>query len=421
MSNAYTSTEGLNLDDYVLATYYIATERSVDILKYAEAIGFEQTTGTWVRVPAETPDVRERHGARVVGLYEVPAYEYEVPGGVQQRQFILRLAYPVVNIGSNFPLLLTTLSGNISSAGVLKLLDVEFPPSYLRSFPGPKFGVEGLRKILGVFDRPLVLNMIKPCTGFSPEVGARLFYEAGIGGVDIIKDDELIADPPFCPLKARIQKYMEQARRIYVESGKRILYTPNVTDRADRILDKARQAIDAGANALMINYLTVGMAGIEILAEANDIQVPILGHSDFAGAMYESPISGVSSLLLQGKFPRMLGLDMVLVLNPHGKFPFLRDRYLQVCQSLTGPYGGLKPAFPLIGAGVHPGMVGKILAEIGDDCIIGAGGAIHAHPLGPAAGTQAFFQAIQASRCGASLEEAAKEYRELQAALETWK
>jgi 2,3-diketo-5-methylthiopentyl-1-phosphate enolase len=417
----YTLQEGLNVEEYVMATYFIGVKPEADILQYAESIAFEQTTGTWVKVPEETEDVREKYGGKVIGIYEVPAYEYLVPKEVQERRFIIRIAYPIINFGHNFPLLLTTVLGNISSLGIIKLIDVEFPPNYVQKFKGPKFGIEGIRKILGAYNRPLVLNMIKPCTGFTPEVGARLFYEAGKGGVDVIKDDELIADPSFCPLKIRIKKYMEQCRRIYEESGKKILYTPNITSRPDKILDLAKEAVDAGANALMINYLTVGIGAIEVLAESDEVPLPILGHSDFAGALYESPFSGVSSTLLQGKFPRLLGLDMVLVLNPYGKFPFLRDQYLKVCQNLRSRFFHLKPIFPMIGGGVHPGVMDKMINDLGIDFIIGAGGAIHGHPQGPSAGTKAFFQAIEAVLSGIKLEEAAQGHEELAKALRVWK
>jgi 2,3-diketo-5-methylthiopentyl-1-phosphate enolase len=265
---AFVPLEGIHSEDYIIATYLIGTERDVDIFKYAQGIAFEQTTGTWVRVPWETEDLRETHGGKVVGIYEIPAYECTLPRGMEERQFIVRLAYPVINLGSNFPLLLTTVAGEISSHGRIKLLDLEFPKRYVEMYKGPRFGIDGVRKILGVFDRPLLLNMIKPCTGFSPEVGAKLLYEVGKGGVDIIKDDELIVDPPFCPLKVRVKKYMEQCRRIYEEIGRVVLYTPNITDRPDKILDHAREAIDAGAKGLMISYLPAGFSSIQVLVES---------------------------------------------------------------------------------------------------------------------------------------------------------
>lgn len=418
---AFVPLEGIHSEDYVIATYLIGTERDVDIFKYAQGIAFEQTTGTWVRVPWETEDLRETHGGKVVGIYEVPAHECTIPKGMEERQFIVRLAYPVINLGSNFPLLLTTVAGEISSHGRIKLLDLEFPKRYAEMYKGPRFGIDGVRKILGVFDRPLLLNMIKPCTGFSPEVGAKLLYEVGKGGADIIKDDELIVDPPFCPLKVRVKKYMEQCKRIYEEIGRVVLYTPNITDRPDKILDHAREAIDAGAKGLMISYLPAGFSSIQVLVESRDIQVPLLGHSGFSGLLYESPSSGMSSALLQGKLPRLLGLDMVLVLNPYAQFPVLRDQYLKICRLLQAPFFDLKPGFPMIGGGVHPGRVTEIINDIGKDCIIGAGGAIHGHPLGPMAGAKAFSQALEATRSGMKLEEAATRCEELRIALSTWK
>lgn len=414
-------TEGIDVEDYLIGSYFVGTNKDVDIFKYAENVVVEQTTGTWLAVPEETVDVKMKHGGRVLSIFEIPAYETMIPPEVTSRQFILRLAFPIINFGNNIPMMLSSMFGNISSFGTIKLLDIEFPEKYVGMFKGPKFGVQGIRQILKVYDRPLLLNMIKPCTGFSPEVGAKLFYEAASGGLDIIKDDELLANPPFCPLETRVKKYMEQCKRVFEETGKTVLYTANVTDRPDRIYDNARKAIDAGANALMLNYVTAGLASIETLAEASDIQVPILGHSDFGGAFSESPFCGVSSALLQGKLARLLGLDMVLVLNPYGKFPMLRDQYLRTFYNLTGPLYKTKTAFPVLGGGTHPGQVGRMMDDLGTDFIIGAGGAIHGHPMGPRAGTRAFFQCIKAMQSEKSLDDAAQHNEELRVALEIWK
>ena len=89
--------------------------------------------------------------------------------------------------------------------GRIKLLDIEFPKKYLEGFKGPKFGIEGIRKLLGVSKRPLLNNMIKPCTGFTPEVGAKFFYSAAAGGVDIIKDDELLSETEYNKRTARVK------------------------------------------------------------------------------------------------------------------------------------------------------------------------------------------------------------------------
>jgi 2,3-diketo-5-methylthiopentyl-1-phosphate enolase len=405
---------------YVIATYYLETGRGADIVKKISAIAVEQTTGTWVPVPEETPEMREKHVAKVVGIYEVPGHEFEVPGNLEARQFIFQLAYPAVNFGPQIPMLLSTVIGNISMSGKLKLLDLKFPKSFLNSFKGPKFGTQGIRELLGIPERPLLNNMIKPCTGYTPEVGARLFSQAIRGGVDIVKDDELIADPPFCPMVERVKLYMAEARRYYEETGNKVLYTVNITDRADKVKENAKRALDAGANALMINYLTAGITALQSLAEDPEINVPILAHLDFAGTMYESPYSGISSYLILGKLARLAGADIVVYPSPFGKFPFLRERYLQIGHHLLGKWLHFKPTFPMPGGGVMPAVVPAIIRDLGKDCILGAGGAIHGHPMGPVAGGKAMRQAIDAALQGIPLREAAEQHPELKSAIEAW-
>lgn len=415
----FTLPEEVRERDTVVATYLLETEADVDVFTRTAAISIEQTTGTWVPVPEETPELRRRHVGKVVGIYEVPFYEDAAPSD-QPRRFVVRIAYPQVNFGPDFPMLLTTVMGNISSLGRLKLLDLELPRSFTEAFPGPRFGIQGVRELLGVFDRPLLNNMIKPCTGFPPEVGAKLAYEVVAGGVDIVKDDELLADPPFNRIEDRVKAYMAALRRAYEETGQKALYTVNITGEPRQLLENARRALDAGANALMVNYVTAGLGALRMLAQDPEINVPILGHPDFAGALVASPWTGVSSLLLGGKLPRLAGADMVILLNPYGKFPILRDRYLQVAVAMTAPWQGIKPTLPMPAAGMHPGLVEVTLKDLGPDCVMSAGGGIHAHPMGPRAGARAMRQAIDAAVRGVPVEEAAREQPELKAALEKW-
>ncbi|MDD4262831.1 MAG: ribulose 1,5-bisphosphate carboxylase, partial [Syntrophaceticus schinkii] len=179
-------------EKYVIATYYLETAVETDIVKKVSAIAVEQTTGTWVPVPEETPEMREKHVAKVVGIYEVPGHEFEVPYDLEARHFIFQLAYPAVNFGAQIPMLLSTVIGNISMSGKLKLLDLQFPKNFLESFQGPKFGTQGVRDLLGIPERPLLNNMIKPCTGYTPEVGAKLFSNAIRGGVDMVRSPMML-------------------------------------------------------------------------------------------------------------------------------------------------------------------------------------------------------------------------------------
>jgi len=412
--------DGVDYDDYVIGTYLVSYTAALPIPIIAPMLAVEQSTGTWVPVPGETLEVRCQHIAKVIGVYEVPDYESTVPPNLQTRQWFVQIAYPEVNIGEQMPMLLTTVVGNISMGGDIKLVDIRLPKKYVAGFKGPKFGIEGIRKILGVKKRPLLNNMIKPCTGYRLKIGAELFRKAALGGCDIIKDDELIADASFNSALGRVKRYMQIEKQVYEEKGEHTLYTVNITDKIPKVFENARRAVELGCNALMINYLAVGFPVLQALAEDPTINVPILAHMDVAGALYMSPWHGLSSHLVLGKLPRLAGADIVVIPAPYGKAPVIDYKFRNVARNLAFPLYHLKPTFPMASGGITPSMVPTVMAALGNDIVIGSGGGIHAHPKGPIAGGKAFRQAIDATMKGIPLSEYAKDHQELAISLKEW-
>ena len=413
-------TESVDHEKYVIASLLVKAGRNADLVARAAGMAIEQTTGTWLDVPGETPELIEKHVAKVVGLFEVPDYSRPTQLTDEPRWFIMRLAFPWNNFGQDFNEMLSAIPGNIAG-GDCKLLDIEMPKSFVDGFKGPKFGLEGIRDILGVHDRPLVNNMIKPCVGISPEDGARAFYEAAVGGVDIIKDDELMgADRPYSPIEKRVKAYMAAAKRAEEETGEKTLFACNITDRTDKLRDNALRAIDAGANCLMVNTFCIGLGATRMLAEDPEITVPILGHGTASGGFTDSYIHGVSVELYNGKFQRMAGCDIINDCVPYGKLPYLREKYLRMYQECMCSFYGLKKTFVNAVAGTNPGLVPQIVADLGTNIILGAGGAVHGHPMGAIAGGKAIRQAIDATMTGISLREYAKDHKELAAALDVW-
>lgn len=412
--------EGIDYDNYLTAIYLAVFPANIPVHELAPGLAIEQSTGTWVPVPGETAEVRRNHVAKVTGVYEVPDYEFAIPDEVKTRSYIVEIAFPIVNIGSQIPMLLTTVVGNISMGGQLKLLDIRFPKKFTDQFKGPKFGIEGVRKILGIKDRPLLNNMTKPCTGYTAEVGVKLFSAAARGGVDIVKDDELIANASFNSVEDRVKLYMKAEKEIEEEKGEKTLYTVNVTDEIPKVFENAKRAIDAGANAIMVNYLATGFPVLRALAEDPEINVPIMAHMDVAGAYYMSPYHGISSSLILGKLARLAGADIVVVPAPYGKAPMLRHQFKSIAENLTFPMYGIKPTFPMPSGGITPLNVPQVMKDLGTEIIIGSGGGIHAHPDGPTAGAKAFRQAIDATMHKIPLEEAAKKHPELAAAIKAW-
>jgi 2,3-diketo-5-methylthiopentyl-1-phosphate enolase len=412
--------DGVDYDDYVIGTYLVSYAAALPIPVIAPMLAVEQSTGTWVPVPGETLDVRCQHIAKVIGVYEVPDYESTVPPNLQTRQWFVQIAYPQVNIGEQIPMLLTTVVGNISMGGDIKLVDIRLPRKYVAGFKGPKFGIEGIRKILGVERRPLLNNMVKPCTGYRLKVGAELFRKAALGGCDIIKDDELIADASFNSVVGRVKRYMQIEKQVYEEKGEHTLYTVNITDKIPKVFENAKRAVELGCNALMVNYLAVGFPVMQALADDPAINVPILAHMDVAGALYMSPWHGLSSHLVLGKLPRLAGADIVVIPAPYGKAPVLDHKFRNVARNLSFPLYHLKRTFPMASGGITPSMVPQVMAALGNDIVIGSGGGIHAHPEGPVAGGKAFRQAIDAAMEGIALSEYAKDHEELALALKQW-
>ncbi|MDD5748327.1 MAG: RuBisCO large subunit C-terminal-like domain-containing protein [Actinomycetota bacterium] len=416
--------EGVDFETNVIGTYYTAWPKQIDVAEIAPVLAIEQSTGTWTPVPGETPEVRAKHVAKVIGVYEAPDFEYQVPDEVIERKYIVQIAFPAANIESQIPMLLTACVGNISMSGKLKLIDLRMPRALLDGFQGPRFGIDGAYKVLGIPKnkrRPLLNNMIKPCAGYPLEVGTELFYKAALGGCDVVKDDELIADMAYNRVIARVKAYMKMEKRVYEETGEHTLYSVNVTDRLPKMLDLARAVVEAGGNALMVNYLAVGPEAMRGLAEDPEVNVPILAHMDVSGAYYMAPEYGISSPIVLGKIPRLCGADFIVFPFAFGgKAPYLHGKFKRTARCMTYPMGKLKPTMPMPSGGITPVNVPDAVRELGNEIMIGSGGGIHAHPEGPVAGARAFRQAIDATMKGITLEEAAKEYRELAISLGIW-
>jgi 2,3-diketo-5-methylthiopentyl-1-phosphate enolase len=411
--------ESIDYREFVIATYLYRTPSGVDIQRAARALAEMQSTGTWVPLERETQAIQQRHSARVIATWEVPDHE-TVARADRDTRWVIQIAYPSHNIGAQIPLLLATVYGECASTGELKLLDLHLPESFVGAFKGPKFGLEGIRELVGATDRPLLITMMKPALGLTPKESAEVFYQAAIGGSDGVKDDELLVSHPWSHYLDRVREHERAAQAAFDETGHRTLYFVNITDRPDRLVQNAYRAIEAGASALMVDFVTVGTAALSMLADDPAIAVPILGHLAFAGAIYASPWTGVSSHLVLGKLPRLAGADVVVYPSAYGTLRYSRSKHLRLAQTMTDPFYGIRRTLPAPGGGLHAGMAPRLFEDLGIDYALGAGGAVHGHPMGAAAGARAIRQAMDATIRGEPLAEAGATHPELAAALEKW-
>lgn len=399
-------------DDYVIATYQAKVKTS-NIEKLAMAIADEQTTGTWIKVGADSMEKTRRFGSRLVALYEVPDigcdYQSDEPP-----MYIIQIAYPMANFSTSMSALMTILFGNISASGMIRLIDVAFPKKFIAQFQGPKFGVQGMRDVLGAPGRPLLNAMIKPNIGWTPDEGADLFYKACKGGVDVIKDDELmLADSAFCPLVERVTKFMAAEKRVFEETGEHSLYAVNISDETAKVRDNAYRALEAGGNCLMVNVYTTGFDTLKMLADDPNINVPILAHVNFAGTMASSTYTGIAAPLLVGKITRLAGGDFQINGHPFGKFPVSYKLFYRCFKFFTQPWWNIKPMMYACSGGTTQLAVEKIVKAVGTDVMLAAGGGVHGHPDGSEAGAKSMRQAIDAAMAGIPVVEYAKTHAEL--------
>ena len=398
----------------LLATYYFRPKEGVDAAYAANAIREEQTTGTWTdlsTVNEETAYVHALDGS-VEDLVELP------DGG-----YLTKICFPhEIFEKGNIPQYLSVLAGNLFGLGKLeavRLLDIDLPENLAGC--GPKFGIDGIRKIVGteVSCRPHIGTIIKPKVGLNPKDTARVAYEAALGGLDLIKDDETLTNQTFCPLFDRLEAVMDALDRAKDETGKQVLYAVNVTTGGDRIVELAHKAVSAGANMLMVDVLTAGFSAIQALAEAPGINVPIHVHRTMHGALTRNPHHGIAMRPI-AKLVRSAGGDQLHTGSVSGKMGSKAGEVIADNREITKPLSYLKPVFPVSSGGLHPGKVAAEIAKLGTDIVLQAGGGIHGHPEGTTAGTRAMLQAAEAAILGIPAREYAASHPELAAALAKW-
>ncbi|MGG4396771.1 2,3-diketo-5-methylthiopentyl-1-phosphate enolase [Paenibacillus thiaminolyticus] len=395
------------------ATYRIYDDQA-DFASKAEGIAVGMTVGSWTELPEAQKADMAKHLGQVLSV--VP-FESDIPG---ERYADVTIAYPDVNYSRDLPAVLVTMFGKLSMDGRIRLMDIEWSDSFKQTFPGPKFGLDGVRKLVDVHDRPLLMSIFKSVIGYDLPALAEQFRQQALGGVNIIKDDEILFENPLTPIERRVKACMEAAYSVSQQTGQRLLYAVNLTGPTFKLRDQALRAIEAGANAFLFNVLAYGYDVLHALSSDPDISVPIAAHPAMAGSIYPSPHHGIAAQLLLGKLMRLAGADLVLFPSPYGSVTMPAEDTFAIRDALTQQDMALLRSFPVPSAGIHPGIVPLIIRHFGTDVIVNAGGGIHGHPLGTAAGGRAFVQAIDAVMQGKTLESRAADQEELRAAIQAW-
>lgn len=396
----------------VTAVYRLIADRE-SLHKKGEGIALGLTVGSWTDLPLLEQEQLKKHKGHVEKIKEIG----EDPStGKVIAEF--HISFPGGNYSHDLSAILTTVFGKLSLDGAVKLIDLKFDDELLRGFPGPRFGINGIREKLNVYDRPLVMSIFKGVIGRDMNYLLDQLREQALGGVDLVKDDEILFENELTPFEKRITEGKKVLDQVYEETGHRTLYAANLTGRTFDLKEKARKAKELGADALLFNVFTYGLDVLQALREDDEIGLPIMAHPAFSGAFTSSEKYGLSHSLLLGKLVRLSGADFSLFPSPYGSVALERDKVIKVKEELTKD-SSPRRAFPVPSAGIHPGLVPLLISDFGNDCVINAGGGVHGHPQGAKGGGKAFRQAVEAVLSSIPLDQAAQ-YPELQEAIKLW-
>jgi ribulose-bisphosphate carboxylase large chain len=406
----------------ITATYFVETPSSPE--KAAEVLAGEQSSGTFVAVPGETAELKERFAARVesvelINTVNQPSIPSDKNIAGTYHQAIVKVSWSVENFGYNLPVLISTLQGNLYELRQftgLKLMDIDFPDSYIKHYRGPKFGIEGCRKLTSVEGRPLIGTIIKPSIGLTPQQTADMLQTLGEAGIDFVKDDELLSSSANSPFEERVNAVMNVINKMADKTGKKIMYAFNLSGEIDEMLDRYETILKAGGTCAMISLNSVGISATKKICDIGELAIH--GHRNGWGMLTRHPLLGIDFPAYQ-KLWRLIGVDQIHVNGIQNKFWESDDSVVRSIEACLTPMAGGHSVLPVVSSGQWGGQAFETWRRTKTvDLLYMAGGGIMAHPMGAAAGVTALQQAWKGAVDGLQLDEAVTTYPEFAKSVE---
>lgn len=414
------------------ATYLIETRYPLEVA--AAAMAGEQSSGTFRPLAQETPELIARFGARVERIEDLGEATGEAlplsrppksGSSPRPRRARVHLSWNIENTGTVLSSVWSTVLGNLFELhhfSAMKLLDLVMPDEFADAYSGPAFGIEGTRRLTGVSTGPIIGTIIKPSVGLSIEQTAELCDTLIAAGLDFIKDDELMGDPPYSPFAERFEAVMNVVDRHADRSGRKVMYAANISGDIDAMRRQLDLIEKRGGTCAMLVLNSVGLSGVIEMRRHSG--VAIHGHRAGWGLFSRSPDLGMSYVAYQ-KFWRLAGVDHLHVNGLANKFCEPDESVIASARACLTPMfdrpGRPDTVMPVFSSGQSAVQVAETYAQLGtDDLIHCCGGGIMTHPGGVEAGVQSLRQAWDAAAAGIPAADAAKSHPELAAALHSF-
>jgi ribulose-bisphosphate carboxylase large chain len=393
----------------ITCTYYIETDG--DPRHGAEILAGEQSSGTFVAVPGETDRIRIRHAAQVVSVRELGEVIPSLPSRTRPervRAAEVVVQFPMENIDTDLATLYTTVAGNLFELVGLfacRLQTLQLPDEFIDAHPGPAFGVDGTRKLIGGNEGAFVGTIVKPNVGLSEPEYRSVVRELARASIDLIKDDELMTDPHYLPLETRVRVAMEEIRAAEQLTGRTTMYAFNITGDLAGLRRRHDLVVESGGTCVMLTVPAMGLPALAWLRSFSE--VPIHGHRGGLAASMRHPGLGVSYQGWQ-QLARLAGADHIHVSGLRSKFYELDAEVAANIAALREPLGGTILPVPALSSGQNVHTPAPTFQAVGTtDLMMLAGGGIAAHPDGPGAGVRSLRQAWEAAAAGQPVADAA--------------
>lgn len=394
----------------MIVTYYIESlEASIEDL--AASIAAEASVGAWTAIPGLDTDIFSMYAAKVFSINKH-----------NSKTATIKVAFPMgLFEHDNIPQILADIAGNVFGLRGLKNLrvkDLELPEHLTEVHKGPAFGIQGIKDVLKIQDRPILSTIIKPKVGLPTRKFVEIAIEAWVGGADIVQDDDKLTDQDFNPFYDRVSLMIEARRKAEEITGEIKIYFPNVSARMSEMYARGKYIREMGGRGMMVDLLTVGFSGLQFLRE-QELGLIIHGHRSMHGAFTHSKRHGIAMIVF-AKLARLAGVDQLHTGTVTGNIDTKSEDIEKVDEFLQKSWFGLKPTMPIESGGLHPRLIPELVSVLGKDIILNIGGGINGHPNGVRSGAKAARQAIDASMAQADIEEYAKSNPELGEALKFW-
>lgn len=407
--------------DDVIVEYRIEPNK-ISLEKACNHVAAESSIGTWTDISTMTPAVANKLKPNVFSI--------------NHNTGEVKIAYPhELFEEGNMSNIFSSIGGNIfgmSSVKNIRLQDIHLNRSLMKSFPGPRFGINGIRKLTKVKHRPLVGTIIKPKVGLSPGQHAKVAYASWLGGCDIVKDDENLASMKFNKFEDRIRATLELRDKAEDETGEKKIYMPNISAETAEMTRRAEFVKAYGGEYIMVDIFTVGWSALQSI-RAMDPDLIIHAHRAGHAAFTRNPKHGIS-MLTAAKAARLCGVDQLHIGAIVGKMESSASEVEAIGEEiekelihpnkaqhvLEQKWYNIKSVFAVCSGGLHPGKTSKLMKYMGKNIVIQMGGGIHGHPDGTVAGAIAARQSIDAVMKKQAPHQYAKTHEELRKAIEKW-